>query len=475
MKLFQLLACLSKVELRLLRKAVNSPLHNSNQKVISLFDILRPLHPNFDNSVKARQKIYKKLFPNKPYNDYNLRWHFTEFTKVIEELLLYIEQKNNQFERQKQLTIIYNKRSLPTYFKKNIADLQEQLAQNNLQSAENSLDKLSILEMTYFHPSHDKYDLADQTLKMADEELDIFFALKKYRLAIALKGRSQVLQEVHNYRFLDAVTNEVRHGFLYKNKLLNLYNLAITLTETTTPFKDFETYETSFFSDYPHFSLQDQQFLYFTGLNFLIKEFNKSNAGFKVKTLAWYKFGLSTKIIFEQSKIIENAFANIIIIGCKSNQFDWVEQFINTYQDHLATANLKVTILYYKGIFYYLQKKYDKALKLLLNSDKKSIYPPRLRTILARIIFEKFLLDKSYFEVLLANLTAYEYYLKRNKSIAVAKLKEHQNFIKVLRYFAKKVFAKVPKETIQHWFNNFIKKDNPLLAKSWLEEKLKQF
>lgn len=474
MKLFQLLTCLSKVELRLLRKAVNSPLYNSNQKVISLFDILRPLHPNFDDSIKARQKIYKKLFPNKPYNDYNLRWHFTEFTKVIEELLLYIEQEKNQFERQKQLATIYAKRRLPTYFKKNIADLQEQLAQNTLQSAENSLDRLSVLELTYFHPLHDKYDLADQTLKMADEELNIYFALKKYRLALALKGREQVLQETHSYRFLDAIAYEVTHGFLHKNKLLELYHHAITLT-SSTQLKDFETYEIAFFSNYTHFSLQDQQILYFTGLNFLVKEFNKPNSILRVKTIEWYKFGLTTKIIFEQDKITENTFANIIVAGCKLGQFDWVNQFITTYQHDLPTLNLKVTVLYYKGIFYYLQKDYDKALKLLLNSDKKSVYPPRLRTVVARILFEKFLLDNSYFDALLANLSAYEYYLKRNKSIAVAKLKEHQNFIKVLRYLAKKLFTKAPKETIQYWFNDFIEKNPSLLAKNWFAKKLKSF
>ena len=98
----------------------------------------------------------------------------------------------------------------------------------------------------------------------------------------------------------------------------------------------------------------------------------------------------------------------------------------------------------------------------------------RLRSVLARILFEKYLLDDSYFEALSANLTAYENYLKRNKSIAAGKLKAHHNFIKVVRYFTRKKLAQETKEKIEAWFFHFTQKDNSILAKSWLEQKLTQ-
>ena len=112
MKIFKLFACLSKEELKLLRKAVISPLYNTNQKVVRLFEILRPLHPNFDDSIKTRKKISKKLFPKEAYNDYKLRWHFTELTKIIEQLLLFIGQEADEFERQKRLSEMYRQRNL---------------------------------------------------------------------------------------------------------------------------------------------------------------------------------------------------------------------------------------------------------------------------------------------------------------------------------------------------------------------------
>lgn len=471
MKTFQLLATLSREELKLLRKAVKSPLYNTNPKVVRLFEVLRPMHPDFDDSLKAKQKLFKKLFPKAAYNDYKLRWHFTELTKVIEQLLLYLEQESNDFERQKKLATIYNNRNLYPYFKKKVNGLLEQLSQEAIQSPENSWKQLSLLEMKYFHPLHDKYDLADSTLKVANEQLDIYFALKKYRLAVTLKSREQVLQEKYSNNLFDVLGKEIEKGFLKPHILLNLFQKAIELVSSESG-KEFEEFEHIFFSNYTRFSLKDQQFLFFTGINFLIKETNKPDSIIKNKMLEWYKFGLDKKIILVSNKITENHFANIIITGCRENQADWVKGFMNTYQHYLPISNLKLTMLYYRGIFYYLQKDYDKALEILMNSGKKSVYPPRLRTILVRILFEQFLLDDSYYHPLLANLTAYEYYLKRNKLVAVNKLKEHQNFIKVLRYFAKKVFTLAKKETIQNWFNSFVENGNPILAKSWLELKL---
>lgn len=474
MKIFKLLATLTKVELKLLRKVVQSPIYNTTPTVVQLVDLLRPAHPNFDDSLKARKKLYTKLFPKEAYSDTKLRWHFTKLTKAIEGLLLLIEQENDAFERQRKLATIYNKRGLSIYSNKSIDNLLAELAKNTLQGSAIRLTEFHLLEMKYFHPLYDKYDLTDTTLKKANEQLDIFFALKKYQLAAALKSREEVLQEQHNYKFLAAINQEINDGFLKNNLLLNLFQQASSLKQPNTV-ENFDLFEQSFFSNYTKISFTDQQFLFFTGINFLVKEFNTPNSSLKSSILKWYKFGLNTKIIFEHHKITESIFANIIIVGCKTGQFDWVENFINTYQNQLSSTNLEADILYYWGIFYYLKQDLDKALALLLNSDKKSVYPPRLRTILARILFDKFLLDNSYLYTLLSTLTSYEYYLRRNKALAADKLKAHLNFIKVLRYFTKKVAASEKGTSIHDWFYRFIEKAPPLIAKSWLEQKLMAF
>ncbi len=473
MKIFQLLSCLSKKELGLVQKAVLSPLFNTNQKVVQLFGCLKPMYPNFGTSPKARQKIFKKLFPDIAYNDYKLRRLFHELTKVIENCLLYIDQENDAFERQTRLTNSYNKRGLDKPFKKNITELLNELVQDSSISTEKSWQHLNLLELQYFHPTYDKYAVNDRTLQLANEQLDLFYILKKYRLTVALKAREQSLQEQYNHAFLEAILPIVEKSSLKNHALIHLFQQVVTMIQSDSV-ETFTAFETAFFASYTQFSLTDQQFLYFTGVNFLVKAANSAQTQLQSKLIAWYKFGLRTSIIFERDKMIENTFANIIIAGCKANQFVWVEQFMDSYQHKLAVTDLDITLLHYKGIYCYIKEDYDQALALLLSNDKKSVYPLRLRNILIRIIFEKFLLDISYMDVLLANLTAYEYYLKRNKSAAIGKLKAHQNFIKVVRFFARKRLASEEKKKIEDWFVNFIQKDNPLLAKSWLTQKLKQ-
>jgi len=99
MKLFLLLSSLSKEELKVLRKAVLSPLYNSNKKVVQLFELLRPKHPTFDASQKVKEKLYKKLFPAEGFNDYKWRRVCSELTKVIEQTLIHIDTMENDFAR----------------------------------------------------------------------------------------------------------------------------------------------------------------------------------------------------------------------------------------------------------------------------------------------------------------------------------------------------------------------------------------
>ncbi len=471
MKIFELFACLSNEELKLLRKAVISPLYNTNQKVVRLFEILRPLHPYFDDSVKSRKKLFKKLFPKEAYNDYKLRWHFTELTKVIEQLLLYIGQEADEFERQKRLSEMYRQRDLYTFFNKENEALLTTINTTKQLGAAQYLQKLQLLSSNYFHPAHNKYDINDLSLSQAMNSLDIFFVLQKLRLAIALKSREQVLNETHTIFFLEAINIAQKNGFENANKLLLLYLQALTLSDNEDVI-NFSRYEQNLFENIESFELIDQQFLFFAGLNFVVKKRNKGDASFKEKPFLWYQFGLRLELLLIEGKIEETAFANIIGYGCELNHFNWVKTFIEKYKVYLNAKEGEETINYYYGLFCYLSGDWDQSLEILLSSEKKSIYPPRNRAIIVRSLFEKFLIERSYFEVLLAQVLALESYIRRDKYFAEGKLIQYLNFIRIIKKIARMIYANEPTSSIKKWYKIETNKHIPILAKHWIAQKI---
>ena len=61
-----------------------------------------------------------------------------------------------------------------------------------------------------------------------------------------------------------------------------------------------------------------------------------------------------------------------------------------------------------------------------------------------------------------------------DKDNQYTKLIFDQKTIEKQRKKAVKLTKKLEKKKVQNWFFNFIEQGNPLLAKSWLEQKLKQ-
>jgi len=127
-------------------------------------------------------------------------------------------------------------------FKKHTSDLLAKLEVETIRSAEFHREKMDLLSEQYFHHTHDKYDLQDETLEQAMEALDTYFALQKMRFAIAFKGRQQVLNKNSLILFLEAIRKESVKGFQKDNVLLKLYLQAMDFSEKTS-LANFKQYE----------------------------------------------------------------------------------------------------------------------------------------------------------------------------------------------------------------------------------------
>ena len=471
MKIHQLFACLSKEELKLLRKAVNSPLYNTNKNVVRLFEILRPLHPQFEDSTKSRAKLFKKLFPKESYNDYKLRWHFTELTKVIEQLLLYLNQERDQFERQKRLTEVYRERKLYPLFLKGNTDLLEQLAAETPNAA-TYLETFHLLSTKYFHPLHDKYHPEDTTLEAVSKNLDGFFVIQKLRLALAHKANQQVFNTKTAIDFIAAIKIAHKNGFQKENKLFKLYLQALDLVDAPDSV-NFDQFEVEVFSPLPSYQKIDQQFIFYSCINFILKKVNEGAAdAFEDRILKWYQFGLKYNMILVSGKITEATFANIVINGCKKKQFQWAEQFIADYKEYLPAKNKEANLSYYWGLFYYLKGDWNKAIEFLTSNRNDDIHPPRTRIAIIRTTFEQFLLDDSYLSLLLAHLQSFESFVRRGDYYTRKRQTYYLSFIKITRLLAKKIHKGASPKEIQTWFETKTLTGFPKLAKNWLQEKV---
>ena len=77
--------------------------------------------------------------------------------------------------------------------------------------------------------------------------------------------------------------------------------------------------------------------------------------------------------------------------------------FIDNYKVYLAKKDKETAVAYYQSLVYYLQGDWDETLTILNKNDYKSIYQPRSRIIMVRALFEQFLENSDFHELLFAN------------------------------------------------------------------------
>ena len=97
-KLFLILGGLTNTEIRDLKKVIQSPLYNTNRRLIYLYEALRKYHPNFPNTLAFKKKLFGKAFPSEAYDDQKLRRTFSQLREVTEQFLIYQQLNKNKFE-----------------------------------------------------------------------------------------------------------------------------------------------------------------------------------------------------------------------------------------------------------------------------------------------------------------------------------------------------------------------------------------
>ena len=87
-KLFILLSALDAEEFTLLGRAVRSPLMNTNQRVVALYEYFQSFYPLLEGPELEGEVLFSCLFPDEAYNDYKLRRLISSLSQLVEQFLV---------------------------------------------------------------------------------------------------------------------------------------------------------------------------------------------------------------------------------------------------------------------------------------------------------------------------------------------------------------------------------------------------
>lgn len=471
--MFHLLSSLSKEELKLLNKAVKSPLWNTNEHLNILYAQLKPFHPEFKLTEKHYHRIYEKIFQHKKYDDYKLRRLFSELTKVLEQFLIYLETQGDKEGRQQQRLLLraLARRNVYPYFERGTLQVLDEVHDEPYLDVEHFQSLIGLHYGLYFHPLTNRHSKKNEHLHHLLESLDSYYVLAKMRIGSELKNREKMLNVKDENRLEELILGEMGETMTQNSIVYQMYKLIYALFDEVGAELAFNQLKQLFNENIQLLRKPDQFFVLHHLINFAARQINNGKAHFYKEALDLYKTGLDSGLLLENKKIREATYSNIILLGCQAGEFDWVDGFIDQYYESLNEEVRDDARAHAMGLRYFYEQKFAQAVDQLLNYRFSPAYQPRVRIIIVRALFEQFLRDESIYTLLQAQCDSFEKYISRNDFLAKPRLEPHLNTVRLVRKLAQLLFDREPKSSIRLWLTQELKSDKKFISQPWLKEK----
>lgn len=470
-KLFSILSSFSMVEMKGLQKMLRSPFFNSNKQLELCYLQLEKYHPAFLFPPNFKEKLFKKLYPQLPYNDQKIRKLFTQMRAVAEEYLIHLAIQNDSFSKQRLLAQAYKERQLPSFYQAKLADLSKQLEETTLLDVD-LLRESALLAKEYCHFYKADYQKSQYYLAQFINQLNCYFVAERCLARLDLKVLEKTKAYAKPIPFETMVLQMSFELFDASTLNLHLYALLSDLIERSDE-PSFQYIKTFYFSCFEQLNQKDQQLILTHLTNFCTNQINLGQTNYRSELLTLYQKGLAEGLFFYQNGQLDAVlFRNIAMVAILNRDFVWTEQFILEYKGKLNPLEKKEVSTICYGYFYFYQNDFQQATELIGQQAFRQLNNAlSAKDLLLRSYFELFLQDSAYYPIFNSFAQAFTIFIKRKK-IAKAKSLRYLNLIKCLSSLATKMYNLKNYDNLIEKWEGILKNDGEVASKKWVLSKI---
>lgn len=427
-KLLQHLKLLDALETKRLLQFLKSPLYNANPRLVDLYLLLRKWHPTYESPKLKKEKVFQQLFPNRNYDHQKLLNLMSSFTALLRQYLQILQlEKEEQVQDELLLRALAERSSAYSIFTKELHRARAALDELPYRNADFYHQKFQLNRLYFNHPETDQFNLTKTEYQHTMQQLDRSFLLDKLSFSCEVKAREKPLDEQYDIWLLQ----EIRSGIAYypvDNPMTGAYLAMLDLLESG----DMQAYyqlKKLFQNNLSSFHRQQQQYLLQSLINYAIKQGNSGQKDFVFENLQLYQFGLEHKLFLEHNRLNDMMYISIVNIALRAEEADWCQQFIKEYALYLAPHTRKDAQALATALWHYAKKQPYEATSLLQEVNFLNIYYQiQARVLLIKIFVEAAKEGEDNIELILAQLDAFERYLRRNDKIGKVQKEALLNF-----------------------------------------------
>lgn len=452
------------------KRFLESPYFNSSKELVLLFKEILRLQEK--NKPLDKEYLWGKVVKKKPYSDLRFRKYCSDLSKLMERflaqqafeedevqqkvfLLKKLSQQEQRADKLASSVVTYSDKMMEEYpYRDTSYYLYQYLLQKSYYELENFSTKRGV----------------KSNIEEISNYLDWFYMGEKLRLITEAESRKKLKSHEYKLSFTNEVSYLTKKHFTNLEKLPHIeiyYQIIQILSETEADDNYYKLKE--LIAKNAHFFPRDVAVdeLYGAAQNYCVKRINRGNGQFLEELFDLFNMLIKQNLIISDGTINPWYFRNIVFVGLRLGKYEWVENFIYKYKEHLPSDLRENAVTFNLAQLYFYQKKYEDVISQLrfVEYDDMS-YNLNSKTILIATYYE---LDE--FDLLDSHLDTFNTFLKRRKDFPEERKEPYKALIKFTRRLSRllprddKAKAKLKQEIQNH---------GNIANSGWLLEKIEE-
>ncbi|MCI0715553.1 MAG: hypothetical protein L0Y77_04430 [Chlorobi bacterium] len=462
---------------------LNSPYFNKSSKKIKFFSYVKQFYPLFTDERLNRDVIYKKLYPEKKYNDSTLRNFFSELHHDLLNFLATENFINDKAGKYKYLLHELTNKNLNEEWGNAIERFEEDLESGtdynyflnkhlisgnkfNYNYLNEKISRGKVLEEGINHIDNSTlFLLYHYILEVTTNYLNVISYSRQFNIAPENNFTSKVASLLDIQKILTLTSTNERNKFI-----LEIYRALLKMNSKPENENLYFEYKKVFYNNIEKLS-KDEISLHhsrLTGYCILKIQNSEFPEKFSKELFELYKTILE-KEYYKDNKtkyLLHEDFRNILLHGIRMKEYGWVDEFIKTYSKKVHPNDRENMNQYGNAYLNYNIGNYGKALKFLKRINPNFLYYKfDVKNLTLMVYFEL-----GYYEEALYLIKTYLEFLRKNRLINPHRKKRYLSFVKFTEKLIHYRFG-----NSKHDFGYIrmrIAKHNKVAFKSWLMEKI---
>ncbi len=318
-------------------------------------------------------------------------------------------------------------------FNRHINKDKKTLDKRDNKGAEYYLQKYKIEKAVrdYLHQSG-RFPYKEDNLMNLIHSLDMFYAFNKLDTHITTLSMNRIPNKrEYDLSSMEAVTSLFDLPQYSGNPLLNIYkaNVDLMKTESETAYSNLLHMLSQYELIIPTDVLRD---FYTSVVNHCVRQVKYGKLEYNRKTYELYKIMDKKQLLIEGGIIPAVKLKNIIIMGCRVEEYDWATEIINRYRRHIRQDISDSVYHFNLGTVAFYQKDYVTAHDEFIKVGKvNKSYNNNVRIFIIKCLYETEKDPMSY-DYMIRNFRSTEMFFRDNTSLPTIDKIGYTFFIKTL-------------------------------------------